>query len=340
MKNALCGLMLGCFFLSIRAEFELTGADLYYGEPSENYIMRWHFQALCNHVFDPRTYKWAWPTSTQPGGARFDPRDVKPGDLIFVRDVPLFFEEVHPLIQQPYIMVTHGEFRDTCEDSYLNYLEDEKIIAWFGIHPCKMGHHKYYPLPLGVAQDPKPLSDNKRKRMNTLFKDLREKTVKKKLVYLNFSDDENVERQHLRKLLNGKTFCSTQVTRLPFNEYLQEMAQYKFALSPRGWGPDCYRTWEALLVGTIPIVRRGVHDKLDIRAKRRTSQLDILYRNLPVLVVDHWEEITQEFLERKYREITAKQYDITRLYVEYWYEKMNFVRDAYFNEIKRSKKIR
>ena len=209
-----------------------------------------------------------------------------------------------------------------------------------GYIPAKMGHHKYYPLPLGVAQDPKPLSDNKRKRMNTLFKDLREKTVKKKLVYLNFSDDENVERQHLRKLLNGKTFCSTQVTRLPFNEYLQEMAQYKFALSPRGWGPDCYRTWEALLVGTIPIVRRGVHDKLDIRAKRRTSQLDILYRNLPVLVVDHWEEITQEFLERKYREITAKQYDIPRLYVEYWDEKMNFVRDAYFNEIKRSKKIR
>ena len=79
MKNALCGLMLGCFFLSIRAEFELTGADLYYGEPSENYIMRWHFQALCNHVFDPRTYKWAWPTSTQPGGARFDPRRCKAG---------------------------------------------------------------------------------------------------------------------------------------------------------------------------------------------------------------------------------------------------------------------
>ena len=45
------------------------------------------------------------------------------------------------------------------------------------------------------------------------------------------------------------------------------MAKAKFALSPGGTGPDTYRTWEALLVGTIPIVK--------------TSQLDNLYSDLP-----------------------------------------------------------
>ena len=32
-------------------------------------------------------------------------------------------------------------------------------------------------------------------------------------------------------------------------------SQYAFVLSPRGGGYDCHRTWEALLLGSIPIVK-------------------------------------------------------------------------------------
>ena len=42
-------------------------------------------------------------------------------------------------------------------------------------------------------------------------------------------------------------------------------------------GLDAHRTWEALLVGTIPIVR--------------SSKLNPLYERLPVIIVNRWEEV-------------------------------------------------
>ena len=46
--------------------------------------------------------------------------------------------------------------------------------------------------------------------------------------------------------------------------------KYKFILSPPGAGFDCHRTWEALYLGAIPIVK--------------TSSLDPLYKDLPVVI--------------------------------------------------------
>lgn len=50
------------------------------------------------------------------------------------------------------------------------------------------------------------------------------------------------------------------------------VAKSKFVLSPPGFGEDCYRTWEAVLLGAVPIVRR--------------SPLQQLYDGAPVVVVD------------------------------------------------------
>ena len=308
------------------------GADLYYGHSSDTFIMRWHFQALCDHVFDPRTNRFAWPTSTEKGGARFDPAVVQAGDIIFVRDVLLFFEEIHPYIRNPYVMITHGECRDTCEDSYLNYLDDDRIIAWFSIHPSKSGHSKYYPIPLGIKQDKKPFLEAN-KELNRMLKQLRNATPKTKLLYLNFDDEANPTRKKIRELLADKDFCFSQIERIPFEDYLKQMAEFKFALSPRGWGPDCYRTWEALLVGTIPVVERGIHDAIAIRAKKE-SQLDKLYEGLPILVIDDWKQITEDFLEKEYRRITSKKYNLGKLYIEYWHKKIKAVRDAFLQKKK------
>jgi len=42
---------------------------------------------------------------------------------------------------------------------------------------------------------------------------------------------------------------------------LELVAQYRFILSPPGVGYDCYRTWEALALGTVPLVHDdGLHD--------------------------------------------------------------------------------
>ncbi|CAJ1454318.1 unnamed protein product [Effrenium voratum] len=43
-------------------------------------------------------------------------------------------------------------------------------------------------------------------------------------------------------------------TRLSFEAFLQLLAEHRAVLSPPGRGHDCYRTWQALAVGTAPLV--------------------------------------------------------------------------------------
>ena len=77
----------------------------------------------------------------------------------------------------PYIMVTHGDFLDTCKDSDIDYLDNEKIIAWFAIHPTKRAHPEDYPIPLGVVQKRNIWAE--RSCYNQLFKELRAKPKSK-----------------------------------------------------------------------------------------------------------------------------------------------------------------
>ena len=67
------------------------------------------------------------------------------------------------------------------------------------------------------------------------------------------------------------------------------LALSHFVLSPRGNGLDCFRTWEALALGTIPIVKKS-------------GPFDAIYEGLPVLLVSRWEEVTLELLEKTLQE--------------------------------------
>ncbi|HQR29057.1 MAG TPA: hypothetical protein PLL32_01530 [Anaeromyxobacteraceae bacterium] len=81
-------------------------------------------------------------------------------------------------------------------------------------------------------------------------------------------------------------------------------ARHRFVLSPSGYGPDCHRTWEALALGAIPIVRR--HPIAD------------LFAGLPVLVVDDWSEVTRDALERIHHEWMEERFDFSGLLLETW----------------------
>ncbi len=337
------GLVLGVLLVPGERLFGKSSkkSDLFYGESSENFIIRWGFQDLCDHVFDPRTI--TWPTTKKKGGVTFNPKDVSPGDLVFVRDVKKFMEDLNPHIEHPYILVVGGEHFDTTAEMELDYLDDKKIIAWFSIHPCKGSHPRYYPLPLGIKQENEYFE--KRKEVNEYFEELRA-LPKTKMVYVNFATRMNKERKELKERIINEPYCVIPEKPVPFMEYMKEMAECKFALSPRGFGPDCYRTWEALLVGSIPIVRRNQHGRMKNGLPKEEpmnydnpevwyngeSQLDRLYTDLPILIVDDWDEMTDEFLERKYAEITAKKYDIKKLYEEFWVQQIRNVQTEFLRK--------
>ena len=86
------------------------------------------------------------------------------------------------------------------------------------------------------------------------------------------------------------------------------MSKCKFVISPPGNGIDCHRTWEALYLGAIPIVR--------------TSSLDPMYEGLPVLIVNEWSDISGEFLEKIWEEMRGKEFNFAKLYASFWYKKI------------------
>jgi hypothetical protein len=89
-------------------------------------------------------------------------------------------------------------------------------------------------------------------------------------------------------------------------------SQYAFSVSPHGNGLDCHRTWEDLILGCIVIVK--------------SSPLDNLYQNLPVVIVNDWDEINEENLD-KWLSINKDKFQ-SAAYKEiisnnYWIEKIN-----------------
>ena len=94
-------------------------------------------------------------------------------------------------------------------------------------------------------------------------------------------------------------------------ECYTQWSKYKFVISPRGAGEDCHRTWEAIHIGCIPIVL--------------SSNLNELYQDLPILVVNSWAEINRELLEKAYIEIEGKKrdniYNMRKTTVSYWAER-------------------
>jgi hypothetical protein len=68
------------------------------------------------------------------------------------------------------------------------------------------------------------------------------------------------------------------------------------------------RTWEALLLGCYPIVK--------------SSFLNPLYKDLPIVIVQNWEEVTKDFLDKKLEEFRGKTFAWEKLYAPYWFDKI------------------
>lgn len=230
-----------------------------------------------------------------------DPRKVERGSVIFVKTDMLaeFFKKYHKKIENPYILVTHNS-DDEVPGIFENYLNDYKIIAWFSQNVVK-SHKKLIPIPIGI--DNLYWGKKKLKALNHIIKK-GVKRNKKYLLYQNFVDKTSLyERSYVRKIFLAKKFCKTSKD-LTYKKYFSEITDSFFILSPRGNGIDCHRTWESMYLGSIPIVK--------------SSAMDSLFKDLPILIVNDWNEITEEFLKGKYKELSMKKFNIEKIYVQYW----------------------
>jgi hypothetical protein len=256
--------------------------------------------------------------------------------IIFVKtELFDFYLPILEKIQVPFVVIT------TCNNDYCmpyyyfpcndhniqklhdKFLKNPFLIVWFTKNPSII-HPKLSSIPLGpkwqyeshnfFGEDKTPVIDILNKYCLNPFDNF--VRTKDKLLYFNFgqtTDNPIFEphkniREYVLEICQKNGFSISPGG--SFETYLGELSQYKFCLSPPGRGIDTHRTWESLMVGTIPIVQN--------------TTLDYLYDNLPVLIINHWSIITPEFLEKKYEEIMSKKdtYDFSRLYTTFWINKI------------------
>lgn len=123
-------------------------------------------------------------------------------------------------------------------------------------------------------------------------KGLNATSIRRKEAYEKIKDNPNV------------AVSSYRLTRM---EAWRAKGQYMFELSIPGNGMDCYRTWEALVLGIVVITVR--------------SPLDPLFTGLPVVIVDDLEDITESNLMKWKHEYGYRFADPAvraRLTNQYW----------------------
>jgi hypothetical protein len=67
---------------------------------------------------------------------------------------------------------------------------------------------------------------------------------------------------------------------------------------------DCHRTWEALILGSIPILK--------------SKEFANMFKDLPVLFVDDWSDINQQLLDDTIEKFKNMTFNYDKLTLEYW----------------------
>lgn len=272
--------------------------------PSYPYITGDAFRAFADHIFDEEIQD-------------LNIYNIKQGDIIFLKTDYLekFFKEYHPNIPCSYILITHNSDIDI-PNKYACYLNDNHLKYWFGQNVSDYKHPKLIPIPIGITNRYNLLGDPKTITL-AISATKRLKNERSILSYLNINIDTHIkERQSVLDFFSNKPFCKTITGLIPLSKYLENISHSKFVISPRGNGLDCHRTWEALYLGAIPIIKE--------------SNMDEIFDELPVLIVHEWNCITEQFLIDSYKEIMSKQFDLSRLYIGYWFSMIS----SYKNKIK------
>lgn len=243
------------------------------------------------------------------GDRSLDPAKVCDLDIIFVeaKNIKRFFTDIEPNIKAYFILVTHNS--DTnITDEYRPYIQSKFLIHWFAQN-CLIKDSKMSPLPIGL--------ENKWFHLHGLpkyYEEIKLESVTKKTQMLyKFSTITNpTERGLALETLKKHPLAITYDDWREPLPYLRTLSQYKFVVSPPGNGVDCIRTWEAMYLGTIPIVKKSVLTEYFYDC------------GLPLLLIEDWEEVlqlTKETLDKKY-DIIKPRFTCEALWVEYWINKI------------------
>ncbi len=253
--------------------------------------------------------------------------NCKKGQSVYVCTSALrhFAETVLPNL--PPIVLVSGDCDLTCWHSvfpshahFVQFIENPTIRHWF-VQNAVVQHPKLTQIPIGLDYHtmttsrqwgPKmPPLEQERVLLSVPQRPFWERRV---ACYSNFHFSMQTKyafdrRDAVEKVPKELVFYEPAHTTRERSWNTQ--TQYAFVLSPHGNGLDCHRTWEALVLGCIPVVK--------------TSPLDPLYAGLPVLIVQDWSRVTKTLLTETIAQFKNKTFQMEKLKLAHW---VNQIRNA------------
>jgi len=225
--------------------------------------------------------------------------ELDDGNILFCKIdlIPLLFDTLGDEDEIKDIkLITHEG--DYAVDEELFYTKPKCISKWYAQN-ADYDHPDLIPIPIGLANDYCPITlkiDNLKREGNP-----------EKLLYVNHRiETYPKDRKWIYDHFETNDWCSVDTPNLTLEQYKNQLDNHKFILCPRGNGIDTHRLWESLYHGIIPIVESNIYCKC--------------LSDLPVVVVESFKEINEEFLNKKLEEFSNKTFNMDKLKVSWWIE--------------------
>ena len=132
------------------------------------------------------------------------------------------------------------------------------------------------PLPIGLEN--RWRLDNGRIASFKRFQSKTSNQIKRKnLVFAAFTVGNNLPERSVAREACLKAGFPMIGGRIPTSRHREHLSNSYFVISPPGNGLDCHRTWEAIYLGCVPVVKRS-------------SLSEEFTMNLPILAVEDWSD--------------------------------------------------
>jgi len=228
--------------------------------------------------------------------------EIKEGNSVYVVTDCLkqFTEDILPSLEEQNITIklvtgcsVQGVPTEISERHNINYTNkicfSPSIIIWF-TQNYDLDYESNFIIPIPLGLDYHTLSQKNHawgKKMNAVDQETTYQTKissfdnrkDETFSFFNFTMcTERTEDRHVaQKVLLQKDFNTFMRQKMKREKTMELCSKYKFIISPHGNGLDCHRTYEAMCIGSIPVVK--------------SSSLDLLYKDMPVIILRQWEDI-------------------------------------------------
>lgn len=317
------------------------------------------FYCTChaNTNWHPATYAWSLGFALESDVILSQPEilegynpkaaaTIKKGDIVWINgeDLATFFHKDFIDVKAPFFLVIGGSDL-TFPDDYRRLLDidsliDSKKIIHIFAQNNALGqtNTKVSSIPIGMDYHTlllRPFYFNTTKQ-SIEEQDQQLKTIPYLLPFENriplvvgdfhhkntshrrWSED----RKQIAAILRESNVAALTENPMPREQLWVHKIDFRFSASPHGRGLDCHRTWEDLILGCIVIVK--------------TSPLDSLYEDLPVVIVQDWHDVTEENLkiwEDQYRDIIEDGWYRDKLTHAYWMQKIKVMQQYYLHKL-------